>query len=108
MKLNCPNCQHEQDIEQFSFYLTCDICKAKYGYEQWVAATKKVKEEEEKIMPKPEEIKRKGLQIPAKLRFTQYGSVELRLFIPQNYLRVAMGLEKLPKELLKRAKPREK
>lgn len=97
MELICPKCGQPNEKEQFASVYKCNFCQSISDATEWWSATAQLKKE----------TKKKGLQIPAKLRFTQYGAVELRLFIPQNYLRVALGFEKLPKELLKKSKPKE-
>ena len=68
---------------------------------------KKKEEAMEKRMAeavKSMEPKKKGLQLPAKVRLTKYGSVELRVYLPQNYVRKVIRVETLPKEQLPKAK----
>jgi hypothetical protein len=108
MKLVCPRCGQPQEKDQFALTYTCDFCKASSSASAWWNASKKVKVG---FIAEPIETKelpaRKGLQVPAKIRFTKFGSVELKVLLPQNYLRVMFGLEKLPKEKLIKSESKE-
>ncbi|MCS7135309.1 MAG: hypothetical protein NZ893_02625 [Candidatus Aenigmarchaeota archaeon] len=93
MKLVCPNCLQENEFQNFSSLYTCSFCGLKFSNEEWFKKT------QEKMKEKPKE-KKKTLELPAKISLTTQGSVMLRIFIPQNYLRKVMRLEALPKEKL--------
>jgi hypothetical protein len=44
--------------------------------------------------PKTEEKKEKYMSFQGNLRFTKSGNIELRIFLPTNYLKVMFGLKK--------------
>lgn len=87
MKLICPNCLQENEFIELQPFYQCGFCGLKFPSEEWFKKTKKNK-------------RKKNLELPAKISLTTTGSVMLRVFIPQNYLRKVMHLETLPKEKL--------
>ncbi|MEM5853906.1 MAG: hypothetical protein QW228_06055 [Candidatus Aenigmatarchaeota archaeon] len=94
MKLICPNCLEENIFEEFKAFYTCKFCGQTNKFEEWTKKTQEMKKTE------TTKAKKKTLELPAKISLTTTGSISLRVFIPQNYLRKVMHLEVLPKEKL--------
>jgi len=108
--LICPVCGVGNEFtkpEQAFKKIPCPNCGAESTYyEYWTYTQKQLEKKKESALKELEKPK-KRLEVQAKLRFTKTGSVEVRIFLPQNYIRKMFGLPSLPREQLKKAKAKE-
>jgi hypothetical protein len=104
--LICPVCKQGSEYEKPKGFekMECPHCGARNSYYELVNYTNYLQERKKEEALKEVEKPKRRLEVQAKLRFTKTGSVEVRIFLPQNYLRKMFGLPSLPREQLKKAK----